>query len=75
MLGRAVTEIINRYAYGAPARVRRLGCRFAGMVIAPAGLRLLSHIDHDVVSFCLVDAQDQEVLKDGFVCLDEVPAG
>ena len=67
MLGLAVTDIINRYADGEPSRVSRLGCRFAGMVIAPAQLKLRSQIDGDVVSFCLVDSEDQLILKDGFV--------
>lgn len=69
MLALAVTEIINRYAGGTPSRVCRLGCRFSGMVIAPSELRLLSSSNQDVVSFCLVDTSDQQVLKDGFVCL------
>ena len=55
-----------------PARVRRLGGRFSGMVWLPDALRLESAPPSQGVSiFRVLNAEGRETISRGFCCLED----
>ncbi len=69
-LALSITEVVNRYADGDPARVKRLGGRFASMVFMPSTVTLESHREAGIVSFQLKTETGDIAIRNGFVCLE-----
>lgn len=69
-LALAVTRIVDDYADGDPARIRRLGGRFAAMVLMPSMLELKTQQVDDVISFAVMNGDGATAIRDGFVCLE-----
>jgi acyl dehydratase len=68
-LALAVTQLVDRYLAGDPTQVRRLGGRFAGMVLMPSAIELRVHADADAtLFFTVMDAKGQVVFNHGFLC-------
>ncbi len=71
----AVTEILAAFGDGDPAAVRRVGCRFTGMVELPAPItvvvaaesRLAAHPDARLLHFSVLAPGPRPVIEDGFV--------
>ncbi len=70
-LALAVSRIVDEYAVGQPALVKRLGCRFTSMVLMPSTLSLESRITGDVISFQVKTEAGDLAISDGFVCLGD----
>lgn len=68
-LALAVTEIVNTHAQGDPNRIRRLGGRFAAMVLMPSTITVTSDLKGDVVSFQVLTEDGQTAISNGFVVL------
>jgi acyl dehydratase len=67
----AVSQLLGEYIADAPQRVRRLGCRFSGMVMLPSTLALhVNVLGQDGLRFTVQDARGQPVLSAGFVQFD-----
>jgi acyl dehydratase len=67
-LARAVSVLVRHYLGGDPTRVRRIGCRFSGMVLMPSELRLVVESRApSLLGFRVTNAQGQDVIKHGFV--------
>ena len=69
-LALAVTRIVDDDADGDPARIRRLGGRFAAMVLMPSMLELKTQQVDDVISFAVMNGDGATAIRDGFVCLE-----
>lgn len=69
-LALAVTEVVDKHADGNPARVTRLGGRFAAMVLMPSTIVVESHRVDNVVSYHVLTEDGQTAISGGFVCLD-----
>ena len=68
----AVTRLVDACLGGDPGRVRRLGGRFAAMVLMPSTLSLQIHSREDGVLFFSLFTQDgQPAISHGFLCFDE----
>ena len=57
---------------GKPERVRRLGGRFAAMVLMPSSLSLdVSEVNDDgVIHFDVLTAEGQAAFQNGFLCYE-----
>jgi acyl dehydratase len=67
-LARAVSLLVQRAAGGTAARIRRIGCRFSGMVRMPS--RLCLHVDAqngNSAAFRVLDEAGSEVVRHGFI--------
>ena len=69
-LALAVTDIVNRFAAGDPTRIRRLGGRFAAMVLMPSTISLQASQQGNVVSYQVLTEAGDTAISNGFVCLD-----
>jgi acyl dehydratase len=68
----AVRDIVNRHADGDPARLKRIGCRFTGMVlpatdIAIQLLGLEQRADRTTAFFEVRNGDGKRAISDGFV--------
>ena len=71
-LALAVTRLVDARLGGDPGRVRRLGGRFAAMVLMPSTLALQIDGQEDGVLFFTLFTQDgQPAISHGFLCFDE----
>jgi len=71
-LALAVTRLVDACLGGDPGRVRRLGGRFAAMVLMPSTLSLEIHSRQDgVIFFSLFTEQGHPAISHGFLCFDE----
>ena len=68
-LAMAVSAIVDEFADGDPTLVRRLGGRFAAMVLMPSTIRLHAVREGDTVSYEVRTQEDQTAISQGFVCL------
>jgi acyl dehydratase len=67
----AVSRLVNEYLDGNPARVRRLGGRFAAMVLMPSVLTLeVSTVEAGVIHFEVRTADDQVAFQNAYLCFD-----
>lgn len=69
-LALAVSEIVNRFAGGDPTQVKRLGGRFAAMVLMPSTIALQAQERDGVVSYQVLTAAGDPAISNGFVCLE-----
>jgi acyl dehydratase len=69
-LAMAVSEVVRRVTAGDPARVRRIGARFAAMVTMPSVITV--DIDQRArgVSFTVTNADGLAAVRDGLVVVD-----
>lgn len=70
----AVRDILNREAGGDPARLKRVSCRFTGMVRPGTAIhiRLLARVPgegHDEVFFEVANADGKRAISEGYVVL------
>jgi len=68
-LALAVTQIVNEYADGDPLRVKRLGGRFAAMVLMPSTITVASHREGNTVSYHVLTEDEQTAISSGFVVI------
>lgn len=67
-LARAVSLLIDRCLNGEPDRVRRVGCRFSGMVRMPSALVVrIDGIRARLITFSVFDGGGAEVISRGFI--------
>ena len=67
----AISQLLGAYLANAPQRVRRLGCRFSGMVAMPSSLALhVNTLGRDGLRFTVQDEHGNAVLSAGFVQFD-----
>jgi len=66
----AISAIVNRFADSDPTRVRRLGGRFAAMVLMPSTISLRCRIDANIVSYDVLTETGDTAISQGFVVLD-----
>lgn len=70
-LALAVTRLVDTCLGGDPTRVRRLGGRFAAMVLMPSTLSLRIESRRDgVVGFSLLTEDGQPAISHGFLCFE-----
>lgn len=70
-LALAVTRIIDQRLGGDPTRVKRIGGRFAAMVLMPSTIQLqLSASGDDHLSFQVLNEQGETAISKGFICFD-----
>ena len=70
-LALAVTRIINERLGGDPTRVKRIGGRFAAMVLMPSTIQLqLSASGDNHLSFQVLNEQGETAISKGFICFD-----
>lgn len=65
----AVSRIVDRYADGDPARVKRLGGRFAAMVLMPSTLQLETAHADGTVAYQVRNGAGDLAIRGGYVCL------
>lgn len=71
-LALAVSRLVDTCLGGDSGRVRRLGGRFAAMVLMPSTLSLEIHSQEDgVLFFSLLTPDGQPAISHGFLCFDE----
>ncbi|XOV84950.1 MAG: MaoC/PaaZ C-terminal domain-containing protein [bacterium] len=63
----AISRVVQRYADGDPTRVKRLGGRFAAMVLLPSQIEVVSNISGNIVSFQVNNAQGEPAISRGYV--------
>ncbi|MGH7865081.1 MAG: MaoC/PaaZ C-terminal domain-containing protein [Candidatus Binataceae bacterium] len=69
-LARAVSAVVSNYL-DVPSRIRRVGCRFSGMVMMPSTLTLdITAHDWAGVGFRVLNENGAEVIKQGFMTFD-----
>ena len=68
-LALAVSSLVNEYAGGEPRRVKRLGGRFAAMVLLPSQIIVVSDINDKNVSFRVQNAQGDLAISNGYMVL------
>ena len=68
-LALAVSHIVDKFADGDPSRIKRLGGRFAAMVLMPSTITIQCHLDRNVVSYQVTNEQGELAISQGFVCL------
>ena len=71
-LSMAMRDIINREANGDPRRVKRLGCKFTGMVLPDTNITVRAlgkraEADLEQVFFEVRNGDDRRAISDGFV--------
>lgn len=71
-LSTALRDIVDREAEGDPRRVRRLGCRFTGMVLPDTGVTVRAlgkqpGPDTDLAFFEVLNGDGRRAISDGFV--------
>ncbi|MCC6153659.1 MAG: hypothetical protein IT367_07860, partial [Candidatus Hydrogenedentes bacterium] len=71
-LSMAMRDIINREADGDPRRVKRLGCKFTGMVLPDTNITVRAlgkraEGDFEQVFFEVRNGDDRRAISDGFV--------
>jgi acyl dehydratase len=67
----AVSRLVNEHLEGRPDRVRRLGGRFAAMVLMPSVLSLeVAAIGTGVIHFDVRTADGQAAFQNAFLCFD-----
>ena len=65
----AVSRLVDEYLDGKPERVRRLGGRFAAMVLMPSTLSLeVVSVADGVIHFDVLTAEGQAAFQNGFLC-------
>ena len=70
-LALAVTRIVNERLGGDPTRIKRIGGRFAAMVLMPSTIRLqLSASGDNHLSFQVLNEQGETAISKGFICFD-----
>ena len=70
-LALAVTRIIDERLSGDPTRVKRIGGRFAAMVLMPSTIQLqLSASGDNHLSFQVLNEQGETAISKGFICFD-----
>ncbi|MDG1124358.1 MAG: MaoC/PaaZ C-terminal domain-containing protein [Pseudomonadales bacterium] len=70
-LALAVTRIIDERLGGDPTRVKRIGGRFATMVLMPSTIQLqLSASGDNHLSFQVLNEQGETAISKGFICFD-----
>ena len=70
-LALAVTRIIDERLGGDPTRVKRIGGRFAAMVLMPSTIQLqLSASSDNHLSFQVLNEQGETAISKGFICFD-----
>lgn len=68
----AVTRLVDEYLSGDPSRVRRLGGRFAAMVLMPSMLSLeVAAVEDDTVFFNVRTADGQVAFQNGYLCFSK----
>ncbi len=68
-LALAVSTLVTSLLDGDASGVRRLGCRFSGMVLVPDSLRLEATLaDDGTALFTVTNARGEVAIKDGFLC-------
>lgn len=67
-LALAISTLVNEYLDGDPTRVKRLGGRFAAMVLMPSDIQLkVGEAEDDCLSFRVMNAEGQEAISQGFL--------
>ena len=70
-LALAVTRIIDERLGGDPTRVKRIGGRFAAMVLMPSTIALQLSVSGDNhLSFQVLNEQGETAISKGFICFD-----
>jgi len=70
-LALAVTRIIDERLGGDPTRVKRIGGRFAAMVLMPSTIQLQLSVSGDNhLSFQVLNEQGETAISKGFICFD-----
>jgi acyl dehydratase len=68
-LALAVSSLVKKYAGGDPTSVKRLGGRFAAMVLLPSQIDIVSVISDDTITFQVHNAQGELAISNGFMVL------
>lgn len=68
-LALAVSSLVKKYAGGDPKSVKRLGGRFAAMVLLPSQIDIVSDISGDTITFQVHNAQGELAISNGFMVL------
>jgi acyl dehydratase len=67
----AVTRLVDEYLGGDASRIRRLGGRFAAMVLMPSTVILaVSSAEENAVFFDVCTADGQQAFKNAYICFD-----
>ena len=70
-LALAVTRIVNERFGGDPTRIKRIGGRFAAMVLMPSTIQLqLSFSGSNHLSFQVLNDQGETAISKGFICFN-----
>lgn len=68
----AVTRLVDEYLQGDAARVKRLGGRFAAMVLMPSVLSLeVTAVEEGVLFFDVRTADNQIAFQNAYLCFDD----
>ncbi len=68
-LALAISSLVRRYAGGNPKLVKRLGGRFAAMVLLPSQIKVVSTISDNTISFQVQNAQGELAVSKGYMVL------
>ena len=68
-LALAVSSLVKKYAGGDPTLVKRLGGRFAAMVLLPSQIDIVSDISGNTITFQVHNAQGELAISNGFMVL------
>ncbi len=68
-LALAVSSLVKKYAGGDPTLVKRLGGRFAAMVLPPSQIVIVSDISGNTITFQVHNAQGELAISNGFMVL------
>ena len=67
----AVSRLVDEYLGGDPGRVRRLGGRFAAMVLMPSVLSIdVSRVEEGCIFYDVHTADGQAAFKNAYLCFD-----
>ena len=67
----AVSRLVNEHLDGDPARVKRLGGRFAAMVLMPSTLRLeVSAVEGGAIHYEVLTAEGQAAFQNAYLCFE-----
>jgi acyl dehydratase len=68
-LALAVSSLVKKYAGNDPTSVKRLGGRFAAMVLLPSQINVVSDISGDTITFQVHNAQGDLAISNGYMML------
>lgn len=70
-MARAVSALVDRCLDGDPTRVRRLGGRFAAMVLMPSTLTVnVQQVEHGVIRYQVITEDGRPAFQNAFLCFD-----